>query len=130
VPPTPSIPPERWSCWAKRGAKCPSGYVYCVTLSAGQPAQLYFCYSTVSYCGPSQYPYTWTSGFIVRKGDKLTSDFTASFSPNPGNPTYDTVGEAVSVKSTHGKYKYAQVVCPGGSGFPCQATFLVGIAVR
>lgn len=114
----------------KPDAKCPTGYVYCVTLSAGQTVQLYFCYSTGSYCGPSQYPYEWTSGFIVRKSKKTTADFTGSFSPNPGDPTYDTVGEAISVKSTHGKYKYAQVVCVGGPGFPCQGVFLVGIAAK
>lgn len=114
----------------KPDAKCPSGYVYCVTLSSGHPAQLYFCYSTGSYCGPSHYPLMWSSGFIVRKGDKPTNDFTASFSPNPGDPTYDTIGEAVPVKSTHRRYKYAQGVCAGSSGSPCHGYFLVGIAVK
>jgi hypothetical protein len=108
---------------------CPSGFVYCVTLSNGQPAQLYFCYSPGSYCGPSQYQYFWIGGFFVRKTLKHSNDFNEQFTPNPGDPTYDTIGEAVSLKSTHGVYKYAQTLCPEQAG-KCPSVFYVGIAIK
>ncbi|MBV9332864.1 MAG: hypothetical protein JO146_02570 [Candidatus Eremiobacteraeota bacterium] len=109
--------------------KCPAGYVYCATLSAGQSVQLYFCYSPGSYCGPSQYQYTWAWDFALRKSGHLVSYFNGSFSPNPGDPSYDTISEAQGLPSTHGKYKYEQEIC-AYQGSVCQAFSEVGIAIK
>lgn len=113
----------------KPDAKCPRGYVYCVTVSAGQPVQLYFCYSPGSYCGPSQYQYAWQSLFEIRKSGSIISYFSGAFSPNPGDPTYDTISEIEHLNSTHGKYKYAQKICPV-VGSLCSVHFYVGIAIK
>ena len=113
----------------KPDAQCPSGYVYCVTLAEGKPATLYFCYSTASYCGPSQYQYSWQSLFIVRKSGSINDYFSGAFSPNPGDPTYDTISEVKKLRSTQGRYKYAQKVCPV-VGSLCSVHFFVGIAIE
>jgi hypothetical protein len=107
---------------------CPSGYVYCVTLRRHSHAQLYFCYSTGSYCGPSQYQYTWSSEFFVVKTGR-PAPFVGDFYPNPSDPTTDIFNEYEPLHSTHGKYKYAQFVCPK-IGSSCQANFYVAIAIR
>jgi hypothetical protein len=112
------------------GKNCPSRFIYCVTVSPNQSAQLYFCYSTGSYCGgPSQTQYLWASWFYPTKGGQEVSFFNGSFNPNPGDPTYDTISEASKVGSTHGKYKYMQIICAYAE-LSCQVYFYVGIAVK
>lgn len=114
----------------KPDAKCPTGYVYCVTVSRSNSATVYFCFSTGSYCGPSQPQYGWESDFVTRKNHHVITDFQGSFNPNPGDPTYDTISEIHAVKSTHGKYKYFQNICVYYSSSTCDSYFYVGIAVQ
>jgi hypothetical protein len=108
--------------------KCPRAFSQCVTISLKQPAQIYFCYSTGSYCGPSLPQYGWYWTFTNRQGQEVYF-LDGSFNPNPGNPTYDTIGAAYGVRSTHGKYKYMQIVCPFLAS-SCLAYFYIGIAVK
>jgi hypothetical protein len=98
-----------------------------VTLSAKKSVTLYFCYSPGSYCGPSQYQYTWVGDFYAVKGSNTVTYFNGVFNPNPGDPTYDTISEAQTVKSSHGKYKYEQLLC----AYPtCDVLYHVGIATK
>jgi len=115
---------------AKPDTKCPVGYVYCVTVSRTSPATVYFCFSTGTYCSPSEPQYSWLSDFVTRKKHHIVDNFRGVFSPNPGDPTYDTISEAGAVKSTHGKYKYFQNICVYYSSTNCIAYFYVGIAVQ
>lgn len=117
---------------ATRQANCPSQYVTCVTVSrhVSSPS-VYFCYSPGSYCGPSQPQYGWSGFFYVSKTGNPTDKFGSSFNPDPGNPTYDTIYERKKVRSSHGKVKYQQAVCPLDSGSGCVAgPFLVGIITQ
>ena len=114
---------------AARNAKCKKPFFTCVTVSAESSAQVYFCYSTGSYCGPSQPQYNWSNTFITWPQEEPTYLFNGSFNPNPGDPTYDTISEAEGIKPTHGKVKYAQVVCPYTSGNCIGGPFYVGIVV-
>jgi|SRR5579871_1093426 len=112
---------------------CPSKYVYCVKLAAFKPAQLYFCYSTVSYCGPSQFQYYWYDVFYTANGRTIVGYFDGGFNPNPGDPTYDTISLVEHVKSTHGKIKYYQAICENTGSLPgCNGNYewYVGIAVK
>jgi hypothetical protein len=115
-----------------RGARpknCPSKFVYCVTVSESQKAQLYFCYSPGSYCGgPSQYQYSWSGSFTDREGHHVKY-FEDYFLPNPGDPSYDTIMEQYRVKPTYGAYKYVQWVCAWQNEI-CQSKVYVGIAVQ
>jgi hypothetical protein len=114
---------------ARPDKKCPRAFSACVTISSYKSAQLYLCYSTGSYCGsPSQPQYYWDWTFTNRRGQEVYF-LNASFNPNPGNPTYDTISEAYSMRSTHGKYKYVQIVCPY-LGSSCAAYILIGIAIK
>jgi hypothetical protein len=112
--------------------KCPKHFVECVTVSQGQPATLYICYSTAGSCAPSLPEYTWTSLFLKWPHGQPVSYFSGSFNPNPGDPTYDTISEIAGVKPTHGKYKYYQRVCPtlGGGCEPSDYAWGIGIAVK
>jgi hypothetical protein len=106
---------------------CPKEYIYCVTLSAGKSVQLYFCYSPGSYCGPSQYQYTWVGDFYTANGNNSVTYFNGVFSPNPGDPTYDTISEVQTVKSSHGRIKYEQLLC----AYPtCDGLYHVGIRTK
>lgn len=112
---------------AQPDAKCPHQFLECVTISPQQSAQLYFCYSPGSYCGPSQYQYTWSGFFSDRQG-YVVPYFKGVFNPNPGDPTYDTISETQRVKPTHG-YEYEQWICPWQSEI-CQGYSRIGIAVK
>lgn len=110
---------------------CPSLFIYCVTISRKNSATVYYCYSPGSYCGPSQYQYTWADAFYTFPGGSGVTYFSGFFDPNPGNPTYDRISLNVPLKSTHGKIKYTQEVCPESlSGCISGAQSYVGIRVK
>ena len=96
----------------KPDKSCPTGFIYCVTISKKKSATLYYCYSTASYCGPSQYQYTWADAFYFYPDGYPVTYFSGFFNPNPGDPTYDRISLNVPLKSTHGKIRYQQEVCP------------------
>lgn len=116
---------------ATRNGSCASKYVACVTVSrhVSSPS-VYFCYSPGSYCGPSQPQYLWASGFFISKSQRGFYKFGASLNPNPGNPTYDTIYETKNVKSSHGKVKYEQAICPTGTSGCIAGPFWVGIITQ
>ena len=101
------------------GTTCPRRYYECVTLSPGGSYSFFWCVgyftSTSSFCGP--YGGTWTWSATANKGRKPTKILSVdNFSPNPGDPTTETVTVRNNAKSTDGKYLYYFSVTDTGTG--------------
>ncbi|HLY02897.1 MAG TPA: hypothetical protein VKR56_10460 [Candidatus Cybelea sp.] len=93
-------------------AHCPKSDLACVTVSPPSGADVGLCVESgqiVTSCSGSPPTYTWSSVFYSRQG-KVFHKLDGAFYPNPGDPTLDTITEATSLKSSHGKYKYYQLV--------------------
>jgi hypothetical protein len=95
---------------------CPSAYFVCVEVTPGSPASVGICFGSVTSggnCNPAAGTWSWTSkGFLVKKGHitkKRAKSLRESFSPNPGNPTTDTI-DVKKCKNSHGKIVLADVI--------------------
>jgi hypothetical protein len=97
---------------AQPDAKCPKSYLTCVNVSPPSGADVGLCVEDgqiVTSCSGSPPTYTWSSAFYTKKG-KVFHKLDGAFYPSSGDPTLDTITEVTSLKSSHGKYKYYQVV--------------------
>ncbi len=93
-------------------AKCPKGYLACVSVSPPSGADVGLCVENgriVTSCSGSPPSYAWSSAFYRRNGN-VFHKLDGAFDPKQGDPTLDTIEEATSLKPSLGKYKYYQVV--------------------
>jgi hypothetical protein len=93
---------------AQHQVSCPSSkYFTCLTIYKGSN-QLEICISTSGNCTSGlSGEYTWSGTIIHVKTGKKDNKFKISWSPNPGNPTVDTI-KVNTIKDSHGKIKYAE----------------------
>jgi len=108
-----------------------SAYYECITVSKATPFTQEWCISTTGTCG-SVFPgtWTWSSTITTVKGKKFKK-MTASYSPNPGNPSTLTISEKKKVKSTKGKIKYESSLQACSSTYGCVYLPLpIGIAAQ
>lgn len=93
---------------AQRPASCPSSkYFTCLTLYKGSN-QIEICISTSGNCSSGLVgTWTWAGTIIHVKTGKKDKKFKVKWSPNPGNPTVNTI-KVNTIKDSHGKIKYAE----------------------
>jgi hypothetical protein len=93
---------------------CPSSlYFTCITIYKGSN-QLEICISSSGNCTSGLAgEYTWSGTIIHVKTGKKDKKFKISWSPNPGNPTVNTI-KVNTVKDSHGKIKYAEDITACG----------------
>ncbi len=95
----------------QRDASCPASDFTCVTVNSASGGAVGICITSTGSCsGTLPGPFKWTSLIIKNKTGKKARKLHASFRPNPGNPTTDTITEKVVLRQTHGKYLYTQTV--------------------
>ena len=100
---------------------CPSSkYFTCLTIYKGSN-QIEICISSSGNCTSGLVGnWTWSGKIIHVKTGKKDKKFKVKFSPNPGNPTVNTI-KVNTIKDSHGKIKYAEDItaCPYGSSGSC-----------
>jgi hypothetical protein len=107
--------------------KCPGKDIARLTVSYGYPAQYYFCFiPSGSQCNGGQF--TWSSSIQGKKG-KVFAGLSGSFSPNPGDPSTDTISETRPLASSHGKVKYQQTIYACVSS-GCEGPYHIGIITQ
>ncbi len=120
-----------------RPQSCPSQYVECITLSRGAPFTQQWCLSAAGIilgdCTPAGNP-TWSVSVRKVSTRKKFWGITASFHPNPGNPTELTITqEKKKMASSGGQIVYeafTEVCQPDGGGEGCGFGPTVGIAIK
>jgi hypothetical protein len=124
APPASVQPAARDASRATNNVKCPVQYVQCVTISYSTPVSVSLA---CTYCG-SYYPY-WGGAVYKKKSGELFKHITSNFSPDPGNPTTDTMTETRPVKPSNGHVRYIQQYdfCISGN---CSDTFEIGIVTE
>ena len=94
-------------------ASCPSQYFTCLTIYKGSN-QIEICISSSGNCTSGLVGnWTWSGKIIHVKTGKKDRKFKVSFSPNPGNPTVNTI-KVNEIKDSHGKIKYAEDITACG----------------
>jgi hypothetical protein len=95
-------------------ASCPSSlYFTCITIYKGKN-QIEICISSSGNCTSGLVGnWTWSGKIIHVKTGKKDKKFKVSFSPNPGNPTVNTI-KVNTIKDSHGKIKYAEDITACG----------------
>ena len=92
---------------AQHLASCPSQYFTCLTIYKGSN-QIEICISSSGNCSSGLVgTWTWAGTIIHVKTGKKDRKFKVSWSPNPGNPTVNTI-KVNTIKDSHGKIKYAE----------------------
>jgi hypothetical protein len=93
---------------AQHLASCPSSkYFTCLTIYKGSN-QLEICISTSGNCSSGLVgTWTWSGQIIHVKTGKKDKKFKIKWSPNPGNPTVNTI-KVNTIKDSKGKIKYAE----------------------
>jgi hypothetical protein len=107
-----------------KSAACPGKDIECVTIAYGYPAYYTFCFIP-SGSGCAVPPLTWTWKFTTRKGD-VFKKLDASFTPNPGDPSTDTIWEKVPLPSSNGVVKYQETMW-GCDASGCLGPYRIGI---
>ena len=93
---------------AHHDASCPSSYITCLTLYPGNNT-LGICISTSGNCTTGLVgEWNWADTIVTLKGKKYKK-FKESWSPNPGNPSTQTI-VVKKVKNTHGKVKWVDEI--------------------
>lgn len=115
-----SIVPER---------SCPKKYFACVVVGYGSPASIKLCVGSAC-SGGSGYPLIWGSEFTTRSGMTFKG-LAASFDPNPGNPTKDTISEKKRLKPSNGRIRYEQYAqaCTQTPSPPCEV-WTIGVVTE
>ncbi len=97
----------------QRPASCPSQYFTCLTIYKGSN-QLEICISSSGNCTSGLVGnWTWSGTIVHVKTGKKDKKFKVSWSPNPGNPTVNTI-KVNTIKDSHGKIKYAENITACG----------------
>jgi hypothetical protein len=118
---------------AARG--CPSQFVACVTTSEADPATITLCVVSTGLsasCGSATGYYGWTAvpykGSYFREHPKETKEIGGqNFSPDPGNPTVETITTVQAKASKRNGYFLEVIGCPYTSG-NCSPGF-IGVTV-
>ena len=91
----------------QRAASCPSTYFTCLTLYKGSN-QIEICISTSGNCTSGLVgTWDWTDVVVKVKNGKKYKKIKTSWSPNPGNPTVNTL-KVKKIKNSNGKVIYAE----------------------
>ena len=92
----------------QRAASCPSSkYFTCLTLYKGSNT-LEICISSSGNCTSGLVGnYTWTGTIVKAKSGKKYKKIKVAWSPNPGNPSVNTL-TVKKIKNSHGKIVYAE----------------------
>jgi len=112
----------------QRQARCPVQFFVCVTISKNSPARVTLCINDASGHCPAPGSWFW-KGQILTKRFRMHRHIIGNFSPNPGNPTDDTISETKPNHSSEGRYKYQQQINVCNSASSCRG-FAIGIATR
>ncbi len=97
----------------QRPASCPSQYFTCVTLYKGSN-QIGICISSSGNCTSGLVGnWTWSGTVVKAKSGKKYKKIKVSWSPNPGNPTTNTL-KVKKIKNSHGKVVYAENITACG----------------
>jgi hypothetical protein len=112
---------------------CPSSkYYFCftVTSSSSGPYVTWAACTTTSSCPPT-YDLVATGNFVsAKKGKPVKSKkLNGTWSPNPGNPTYQYITGKATKKNSHGKVKYVDETSACYYYFPsvCSSTYYLGV---
>jgi hypothetical protein len=90
----------------RKDASCGSAFFACATLYSGTTS-IEICIS-VSACPSGSYGiWNFTGNVVTYPKGKKYSKIKVSFSPNPGNPTYN-IFKVKKIKNTHGKVRWAE----------------------
>ncbi|MBV9333778.1 MAG: hypothetical protein JO146_07200 [Candidatus Eremiobacteraeota bacterium] len=96
-------------------ASCPSQYFTCVTLYKGANT-IGICISSSGNCTSGLVGnYTWSGTVVSAKTGKKYKKIKVSWSPNPGNPTTNTL-TVKKIKNSNGKVIYAENI--SACGYP------------
>jgi hypothetical protein len=106
---------------------CPGKDIACLTVAYHYPVQYYFCFiPSGSQCTLG--PFTWSSTIRTKKG-KVFKGLSATFYPNPGDPSTDTIVETKPLPSSHGEVKYQQTILACRSS-GCEGPYHIGIITQ
>jgi hypothetical protein len=98
---------------AQRLASCPSQYFTCLTLYKGSN-QIEICISSSGNCTSGLVGnWTWSDTVVKAKNGKKYKKIKTSWSPNPGNPSVNTL-TVKKIKNSHGKVIYAENITACG----------------
>jgi len=97
-----------------KNSSCPSSkYITCLTLYKGSN-QIEICVSSSGNCTSGLVgDYTWSSKIVKAKNGKKYKKIKASWSPNPGNPSVNTL-KVKKIKNSNGKVIYVDEITACG----------------